>query len=102
MMPSPSGRQSRIAEDSGTRRGRAVTAYPSRMPEAVGEEDGEVSSPPPPERPRPRRGRRRRALSVLGVLVVVVAVWTIVAGLVAAHRLRAVRDDVSRLTKQSG
>ncbi|MDQ1696803.1 MAG: hypothetical protein QOJ03_2156, partial [Frankiaceae bacterium] len=57
---------------------------------------------PVPTPPRRRRSRRRLALSILLFLAVVVVVWTVVTGLVAAHRLRQVRADVARLTSQPG
>src|SRR5207302_5976100 len=44
---------------------------------------------------------RRLAVVVLVLLGLGAGVWTVVAGLVAAGRLRAVRADISRLTKQT-
>jgi hypothetical protein len=49
-----------------------------------------------------RRPRRRIVLMVLGVLALVIAVWAVVAGLVAAHKLRAVREDIGHLTRTTG
>src|SRR5690349_10854652 len=49
-----------------------------------------------------RRPRRRIVLVVLGILAFVIAVWAIVAGLVAAHKLRAVRDDIGHLSRTTG
>lgn len=47
--------------------------------------------------------RRRWRLVVLGLVVVVIGlgVWTAISGLVAAHRLRAVRADIEQLTQQT-
>lgn len=51
---------------------------------------------------RKRRPRRRIVLTVVGFAALVIAVWAVVAGLVAAHRLRAVRDDIGQLTSAVG
>jgi hypothetical protein len=66
------------------------------MPPAV--EDEHRKTGPAPSR---RRSRRRVLLLLLGLLLVAAGTWTIVAGLIAAHRLSAVRADVSRLTRQT-
>src|SRR4051812_23505973 len=67
-------------------------------PPRNGSRSDEVAAQPP----RRPRSRRRGGLSVLFGLVLVVVAWTLVAGLVAAHRLREVRTDVARLTSQPG
>jgi hypothetical protein len=51
---------------------------------------------------RRRRPRRRIVLIVVALAAVVFAVWAVVAGLVAAHRLRAVRDDIGHLSRTTG
>lgn len=66
------------------------------MPPAVDDEHREAA--PAPVR---RRSRRRLALQVIGLLILAAAAWTVVAGLIAEHRLNAVRADVSRLTEQT-
>jgi hypothetical protein len=49
---------------------------------------------------RSPRSRRRTVLLAIGLLLVAMAVWTVIAGLVAEHRLNAVRADVYRLSRQ--
>jgi hypothetical protein len=71
------------------------------MPDAVDDEPREDASALPPSSPR-RRSRRRVVVAGLGLVIVVIAVWTVVTGLIAEHRLRMVRADVSRLTTQTG
>lgn len=49
-----------------------------------------------------RRPRRLIALIVIGCAALVITVWALVAGLMAAHRLRAVRDDIGHLSSATG
>src|SRR4051794_11577614 len=72
------------------------------MPPAVDDAQGTDRPPPSAEPPlRRRRSRRRLVLAAIGALVLLAVVWTVVVGLLAEHRLRAVRDDLSRLTQQT-
>jgi hypothetical protein len=73
------------------------------MPVAVPPSNGnDGAAQPAATAPRRRRSRRRVGLLVLAGLALVVVAWTLVAGLLAAHRLREVRADVKRLTSQPG
>jgi hypothetical protein len=51
---------------------------------------------------RRRVPRRRIAIALVVFAALGIAVWAVVAGLAAAHRLRAVRDDIGHLSSATG